>query len=83
MIRNNKIMAASLTLMLGTFALAGCTTIEPEGVTDNSVVAAQEQAPAESTGEDTTSSATIETAEGEDTVSSATGGKENHGEKGP
>ncbi|MBW8381252.1 MAG: hypothetical protein K0M69_01855 [Youngiibacter sp.] len=82
MIRNKKIMASSLALMLGTFALAGCTTIEPEGVTDNSVVAAQEQAPAESTGEDTTSSATTETAEGEDTVSSATGGKENHGEKG-
>ena len=79
MIRNKKIMAATLVLMLGTFAFTGCTTDLTAGVTgnsvetaviaENSVETAMEQTPTESNGEDVTSS--------------ATGGKESPGEKGP
>ena len=83
MIRNKKIMAASLAVMLGTFATAGCTTGVTADVAENSAAVAEEQAPAESTEEDTKSSATEKSEEGEDTVSSATSGKENPGGKGP
>ncbi|ETA79370.1 cytochrome b5 domain-containing protein [Youngiibacter fragilis] len=54
MIRNKKMMAASLALVLGTFALAGCTRSEAAGAMDNSVAAAQ----TEGNGEDAVSSAT-------------------------
>jgi predicted heme/steroid binding protein len=83
MTRNKKIMAAGLALILGTFALAGCTTGEATGVTGDSAVAAEEQAPAEEKVEDATSSVTNKSDEGEDAVSSATGGKVNPGEKDP
>lgn len=83
MIRNKKIMAASLALMLGAFALAGCTTVETSDASGNSSVAAAEQAPTEVTLEDAANSATNKSEEGEDAVSSATGGKESPGGKGP
>ena len=69
MIRNKKILAVTLALMLGAFAFAGCTTDATAGVTGNSVETAEEQAPMDANGEDVTSSATR--------------GKESPGEKGP
>jgi predicted heme/steroid binding protein len=83
MMRNKKIMAASLALMLGAFALAGCTTGEASDASGNSSAAAAEQAQTEVTGEDAVNSATNKSEEGDDAVSSATGGKESPGEKGP
>lgn len=79
MIRNKKIITATLALMLGTFLFAGCTTDATAGVTaslaetavvpENSAETAEEETPTEANGEDVTSS--------------ATGGKESPGEKGP
>lgn len=83
MVRDKKIMAASLALMLGSFALAGCTTADTKVASGDSSVAAAEQAQAETDGEDAASSATNKSEEGEDAVSSATVGKEGPGEKGP
>lgn len=70
MIRNKKIMAATLSIMLGTLALVGCTTdttasitgssVETAGATENSVETTEEQTPVEANGEDVTSSATGE-----------------------
>lgn len=79
MIRNKKIMAATLALMLGTFVFAGCTTDATAGVTGNSVETAV-------IGENSVETAMEQTpteANGEDVTSSATGGKESPGEKGP
>ncbi|MGB4588881.1 MAG: cytochrome b5 domain-containing protein [Clostridiaceae bacterium] len=69
MIKNKKIIAANLALMLGTFVFAGCTKDATAGITGNSVESAQEELPTDASGEDATSS--------------ATGGKESPGEKGP
>lgn len=77
MIRIKKMMAASLALVLGTFALAGCTRSETAGLMDNSVTEAQ----TEETMEDAVSSAAGESEEGDYALSSATGGKGSPGEK--
>jgi predicted heme/steroid binding protein len=77
MIRNKKIMAATLALMLGTFAFAGCTTDATAGVTGNSVETAAENSV------ETAMEQTPTEANGEDVTSSATGGKVSPGGKGP
>lgn len=72
MIRNKRIIAATLSLMLGTFVLAGCTTDATAGITGSTADIA-ETAVEEATTD----------ANGEEVTSSATGGKESPGKKGP
>lgn len=79
MMRNKKIIAATLSVLLGTFLFAGCTTDATAGVTGNSV----ETADATENSVETAAEETPTDASGEDVTSSATGGKESPGEKGP